>query len=95
MSLGVNKDVLYAWRDEQREGKLDGANIFTADRGLEVQRGAPPFPLLEDQVYRPTNVEDSLGHTPPEILSKNLGLPESVFATFPKSEVYIVQGKYR
>jgi hypothetical protein len=35
MSLGVNKDVLYAWRDEQREGKLDGANIFTADRGLE------------------------------------------------------------
>ena len=59
MSLGVNKDVLYAWRDEQREGKLDGADIFTADRGLGVQRGAPPFPLLEDQVYRPTSVEEA------------------------------------
>jgi imidazolonepropionase-like amidohydrolase len=59
MSLGVNKDVLYTWRDEQREGKLDGADIFTADRGLGVQRGAPPFPLLEDQVYRPTTVEQA------------------------------------
>ena len=27
------------------------------------------------------------------MLSKNLGLPESAFATFPKSEVYIVQGQ--
>ena len=59
MSLGVNKDVLYAWRDEQREGKLDGADIFTADRGLGVQRGAPPFPLFEDQVYRPASVEEA------------------------------------
>jgi imidazolonepropionase-like amidohydrolase len=59
MSLGVNKDVLYAWRGEQREGRLDGADIFTADRGLGVQRGAPPFPLFEDQVYRPTNVEEA------------------------------------
>ena len=59
MSLGVNKDVLYAWRDEQREGKLDGADIFTADRGLGVPRGAPPFPFLEDQVYRPTSVAEA------------------------------------
>jgi imidazolonepropionase-like amidohydrolase len=59
MSLGVNKDLLYTWRDEQRAGKLDGADIFTADRGIGVQRGAPPFPLLEDQVYRPTSVEQA------------------------------------
>jgi imidazolonepropionase-like amidohydrolase len=59
MSLGVNKDLLYAWRDEQREGKLPGADIFTADRGLGVERGAPPFPLLEDQVYRPTSVAEA------------------------------------
>jgi oxalate decarboxylase len=39
------------------------------------------------------SITDWLGHTPADILSKNLGLPESVFATFPKGEVYIVQGK--
>jgi imidazolonepropionase-like amidohydrolase len=59
MSLGVNKDVLYTWRDEQRAGKLNGADIFTADRGLGVQRGAPPFPLMQDQLYRPTNVQEA------------------------------------
>ena len=59
MSLGLNKDVLYSWREEQLAGKLDGADIFTADRGLGVQRGAPPFPLPQDQVYRPTNVEEA------------------------------------
>ena len=31
MSLGVNRDVMYRWRDEQRQGKLGGADIFTAD----------------------------------------------------------------
>jgi imidazolonepropionase-like amidohydrolase len=59
VSLGVNKDVLYEWRNEQREGRLGGADIFTADRGLGVRSGAPPFPLLEDQVYRPTSVEEA------------------------------------
>jgi imidazolonepropionase-like amidohydrolase len=59
MSLGVNKDVLYEWRNEQRQGKLGGADIFTADRGLGVRQGAPPFPFLEDQVYRPTSVEEA------------------------------------
>jgi imidazolonepropionase-like amidohydrolase len=59
MSLGVNKDVLYEWRNEQREGKLGGADIFTADRGLGVRQGAPPFALLEDQVYRPASVEEA------------------------------------
>jgi imidazolonepropionase-like amidohydrolase len=59
MSLGVNKDVLYEWRNEQREGKFGGADIFTADRGLGVRLGAPPFPLLEDQVYRPDSVEEA------------------------------------
>jgi oxalate decarboxylase len=39
------------------------------------------------------SITDWLGHTPADILSKNLGLPESAFATFPKSEVYIVQGQ--
>ncbi len=36
---------------------------------------------------------DWLGHTPPEVLSKALGLPASAFARFPKEELYIVQGR--
>ena|SRR5271165_3774992 len=59
MALGCNKDVLYAWREEQRHGELDGADIFTADRGFGVYRGAPPFPLMEDQLYRPSTAEEA------------------------------------
>ena len=54
MSLGVNRDVLYQWREEQRRGGLPGADIFTADRGLGVPGGVPPFSVPGDQVYRPT-----------------------------------------
>jgi oxalate decarboxylase len=36
---------------------------------------------------------DWLAHTPPEVLSKALGLPASAFASFPKDELYIVQGR--
>ena len=59
MSLGTNRDALYAWRDEQRQGKLGGADIFTADRGIGVPGGVPPFPLPGDQVYRPANADEA------------------------------------
>jgi oxalate decarboxylase len=39
------------------------------------------------------SVTDWVGHTPPEVLSKVLGLPAPAFATFPKEELYIVQGR--
>src|SRR5580698_3258187 len=38
------------------------------------------------------NVTDWISRTPPHILSRNLNLPESVFAQFPKKEVYIGPG---
>ncbi len=59
MSLGVNRDVLYDWRNEQRQGKLGGADIFTADRGIGVPGGVPPFPVPADQVYRPKNPDEA------------------------------------
>lgn len=59
MSLGANQDTLYGWRDEQRAGKLPGADIFTGDRGLGVPRGVPPFPVPGEQVYRPTNPDEA------------------------------------
>ena len=39
------------------------------------------------------SITDWVGHTPPNVLSQNLGLPESAFANFPKSEAYILPGK--
>ncbi len=59
MSLGVNRDVLYDWRNEQRAGKLPGADIFTADRGMGVSGGVPPFPVPGEQVYRPKDADEA------------------------------------
>jgi oxalate decarboxylase/phosphoglucose isomerase-like protein (cupin superfamily) len=41
------------------------------------------------------SVTDWVGHTPPALLAKNFGLPEAVFATFPKEDEwqYIVEGE--
>lgn len=38
------------------------------------------------------SLTDWLGHTPPDVLEKNLGLPASAFASFPKQEVYFTHG---
>jgi oxalate decarboxylase len=38
------------------------------------------------------SITDWLGHTSPEVLAKNLGVPALTFANFPKSEVYIATG---
>src|SRR5258708_8239497 len=36
------------------------------------------------------SITDWVCHTPPNVLSRNLGLPESVLTKFPKSEAYIL-----
>lgn len=36
---------------------------------------------------------DWLGHTPPHVLAKSLGVSASAFARFPKEELYIVKGR--
>jgi oxalate decarboxylase len=38
------------------------------------------------------SITDWLAHTPVEVLAKNLGVPASTFANFPKEEVYISLG---
>lgn len=57
LSLGLNRDLLYSIRQEQHEGKLDGATVFTADRGIGVPDGAPPLPHQPDQLYQPATAE--------------------------------------
>jgi oxalate decarboxylase len=43
--------------------------------------------------YRTFSIADWLGHTPPSVLARNLGLPEAAFARFPRDEVFIPQGR--
>jgi len=38
------------------------------------------------------SISDWLGHVPPALLAKNLGVPEETFRAFPKKEVYFAQG---
>ncbi|HTC75246.1 MAG TPA: amidohydrolase family protein [Edaphobacter sp.] len=59
MSLGLNRDLVYELREEQRRGRLGGATILTAGRGIGVPGGAPPLPAATDQIYRPATVEQA------------------------------------
>ena len=59
MSLGLNRDLVYELRDEQRKGTFPGASLFTAGRGFGVENGAPAIPAAPDQVYRPRSPEEA------------------------------------
>ena len=54
------------------------------------------FILILDDGYfsefRTFSITDWIGHTSKALLAKNLGVPESVFDSFPKQEVYIAHG---
>jgi imidazolonepropionase-like amidohydrolase len=59
LSLGLNRDLVYELREGQRAGRLGGATIFTAGRGIGVPGGAPPLPAAADQIYRPATAEEA------------------------------------
>ncbi len=60
LSLGLNRDLGYQVRDEQRAGGLPGASLFSAGRGIGVPDAAPPVPVAPDQVYRPKTIEEAV-----------------------------------
>ena len=59
VSLGLNRDLVYELRDQQRAGKLGGATILTAGRGIGVPNGAPGLDVAPDQIYRPANADEA------------------------------------
>jgi imidazolonepropionase-like amidohydrolase len=59
LSLGLNRDLLYQIRGQQRQGTLDGATVFTADRGMGVPDAAPGLPAASDQIYRPATAQEA------------------------------------
>ena len=60
LTLGLNRDLVYELRDEQRARGLPGASLFTAGRGIGVPDAAPPVPVAPDQVYRPKTAEEAV-----------------------------------
>ena len=59
ISLGANRDILYAVRDDARAGKVAGPRILTADHGIGVTGGVPPFAVGSEQVARPTTPDEA------------------------------------
>ncbi len=59
LSLGLNRDLIYAVRAQQAAGNMDGATVFVADRGIGVPGGAPQGPHDSDQLYQPKTPEEA------------------------------------
>jgi imidazolonepropionase-like amidohydrolase len=59
VSLGLNRDLVYDLREQQHTGKLGGATILTAGRGIGVPNGAPGLNVAPDQVYRPATPDEA------------------------------------
>ena len=59
VSLGLNRDIVYDLRAQQRAGMLGGATILTAGRGIGVPGGAPPLLVARDQIDLPTTPDEA------------------------------------
>ncbi|WP_245814873.1 amidohydrolase family protein [Cystobacter ferrugineus] len=63
MALGLNGPLLQQLRTQQHTGRGPGADLFGADRGIGVPKGAPPTlggrPVGEDQLARPETAEQA------------------------------------
>ncbi len=57
VSLGLNRDLVYDLRDQQRDGKIGGATLLTAGRGIGVPNGQPGLNVAADQIDRPATPE--------------------------------------
>ena len=60
MSLGLNGPLFYELRPELHAGRVPGADLFGADRGIGVVGGQPSaavVPVADNQVARPEGVE--------------------------------------
>jgi imidazolonepropionase-like amidohydrolase len=58
-ALGLNAPLFYKLREEAHAGTLPGADLFGADRGIGVAKGAPPITVNDDQLYRPETPEQA------------------------------------
>jgi len=89
LTLGLNRDLVYEIREEQRRGAAPGASLFTAGRGIGAPGGAPPVPVAPDQVYRPKTPEEAAAEVDEAAAHKPDYFKiwvDDVFGKFPKME---------
>jgi imidazolonepropionase-like amidohydrolase len=58
VSLGLNRDLVYELRDQQRNGKIGGATLLTAGRGIGMAGGNPGLNVAPDQNYKVANADE-------------------------------------
>src|SRR4051812_6008859 len=58
VSLGLNRDLGYELREQQRNGKLGGATLLTAGRGIGMAGGNPGLNVAPDQNYKVGNSDE-------------------------------------
>ncbi|HEX7839653.1 MAG TPA: amidohydrolase family protein [Kofleriaceae bacterium] len=59
VTLGLNRDLVFELRDQQKQGSFPGASIFTAGRGIGAPNSVPPQPVAPDQIYRPATADEA------------------------------------
>jgi imidazolonepropionase-like amidohydrolase len=59
MSLGLNGPLFYEVQSDMRAGRIGGADLLGADRGLGVPQAAPPVKVDDTQIYRPATAEQA------------------------------------
>ncbi len=61
VALGTNQSLFYPIREEAHAGKIHGADLFGADRGIGVRNGVPSSKVLPsaNQVDRPSNADEA------------------------------------
>jgi imidazolonepropionase-like amidohydrolase len=94
LALGLNRDLGFDVRDEQRRGLIPGASLFLAGRGIGVPDAAPPVPVAPDQVYRPQTVEEAVADVRetakhhPDMLKLWV---DDIYGKFPKMQPAVFQ----
>ncbi|HWE26181.1 MAG TPA: amidohydrolase family protein [Myxococcales bacterium] len=94
LALGLNRDLGFDIRDEQRRGGIPGASLFLAGRGIGVPDAAPPVPVAPDQVYRPQTPQEAVADVRetakhhPDMLKLWV---DDIYGKFPKMQPAVYQ----
>lgn len=60
VSMGTDKEIVFALRDSSRAGKLPGATLYTAGYGFRAPLGAKPPETGMEKIYRPATPEEAV-----------------------------------
>lgn len=62
VSMGTDKELIFALRDESRSGNLPGASFYTAGYGFRPPLGNRPPETGMEKIYRPATAQEAIRH---------------------------------